>query len=184
MLPQPCSQIRNWYRYSIWNQILIWKRKYCIVEVLLYQYWLTLMLLEANLTIWQGSDVFQKSLHPCALDESGLSIERVNNTFSTFFQMMTMLPQHFISFSSRSWEISLNVLTASSLTKQPRTSVRTSTQNLTARNLFAPYLLYTEQGKLIYLCLWHPQKAWLFWWYLSDKRTFWKIIEGELFVST
>ena len=31
-----------------------------------------------NTNMTQGLDIFKKSLHPCALDESSLSIQRVN----------------------------------------------------------------------------------------------------------
>ena len=55
------KKLRNYWNPGIW--VLIWKYSTRAIQ------WIP---------TWQGLDVFQKSLHSCALDESSLSIGRVN----------------------------------------------------------------------------------------------------------
>ena len=93
LVPRDCFFYQNW---DLTHMLLVTKlinTKYCknprkVTETLAYWYSYECSSRAIQwIPTWQGLDVFQKSLHPCALDKSSFSIGSVNRKFPLDLRM-------------------------------------------------------------------------------------------------
>ena len=76
---------------GLFGQYKMMQKTWKIIETLAYGYLCTyLRVLIESFPIWQGLDVFQKSLHPCDMDENSLSIKRVKMWWSCILFVLTV----------------------------------------------------------------------------------------------
>ena len=124
-------------------------------------------------TIWQGLYYFQKSLHPCTLDESSLSVGRVNSVFQKrkqriFPQSLTVSPVSVvlnfsawmnavnnISFQYYPWLVTLTYIPCNSRSTTKIITLWADQGSLATRHYYVlPYhitkiiTLWADQGSL------------------------------------